>query len=252
MSLTKNEIKFIKSLHLKKNRTDQKLFIVEGVKLINELLIQDKFDIHTLYHTKDFNLKTLKSSIKCIEVSVKDLERISNFKTPNKVLAVVKQVANQNINYNENNLVLLLDDVSDPGNLGTIIRTADWFGVTQIIASKNTVECFNPKVIQASMGAIYRMNYFVEDLKDIIPKFKAQKFDILAAVIDGDNIFELNMPSKSVLVMGSESHGVSNEILSMVTQKISIPKFGQTESLNVAMATGIILAEYKKEVILQK
>jgi len=246
MSLTKNEIKFIKSLHLKKNRTLEQLFIVEGEKLVKELFSQNKFKIKQVFITDDYDINQVPENINYSFISNKDLERISALKSPNKVLAVVHQKTSNQINFEEDNLILVLDDVNDPGNLGTIIRTADWFGVTQIIASKNTVELFNPKVIQSSMGAIYRMNYFVADLVDVVQQFKQNNTPILGAVIDGENIYNSGINKKSVLLMGSESHGINETLLSLVTQQITIPKFGETESLNVAMATGILLSEYKR------
>ncbi|HIP37309.1 MAG TPA: RNA methyltransferase [Crocinitomix sp.] len=247
MSLTKNEIKFIKSLHLKKNRTEHQLFIVEGEKLVNELIVQDKFNIQNLYITPAYSTDDIPNNLNFTLINDKDLDRISAFKTPNKVLAIVKQPNQTDINYNEKNLILFLDDIKDPGNLGTIIRTADWFGITQIIASKNTVELFNPKVIQASMGAIYRINYFVKDLLEELTLFKQNNFSIMGAVIDGEDIYNTSMPEKNVLIMGSESHGLSKELLAEITHKVSIPKFGKTESLNVAIATGVLLSEYKKD-----
>ena len=167
-------------------------------------------------------------------------------KSPNKVLAIVHQNTSTQINYDEDNLILVLDDINDPGNLGTIIRTADWFGITQIIASKNTVELFNPKVIQSSMGAVYRVNYFVEDLIEVVNQFKEKSTPILGAVIDGENVYKTSINKQCVLLMGSESHGINETLLNLVTQKLTIPKYGQTESLNVAMATGILLSEYKR------
>jgi TrmH family RNA methyltransferase len=247
MSLTKNEIKFIKSLHLKKNRSLEQLFIVEGEKLVKELFNQNKFKIKQVLITDDFDVNQIPANINYTFISNKDLERISALKSPNKVFAIVHQASHNQINFEEDNLILVLDDVNDPGNLGTIIRTADWFGVTQIIASKNTVELFNPKVIQSSMGAIYRVNYFVDELTEIIEKFKANNYSILGAIINGDNVYQSKLNKKSILVMGSESHGLSKQILSQITQNVTIPKYGQTESLNVAMATGILLSEYKRQ-----
>ncbi len=247
MSLTKNEIKFIKSLHLKKNRATEQLFIVEGEKLVSELYNQNKFKIKNLFITSDYNSKQIPKHINYTLISNKDLERISTFKSPNKVLAVVHQIRQSQINFNDENLILVLDDINDPGNLGTIIRTADWFGITQIIASKNTVELFNPKVIQSSMGAIYRINYFIDDLKQIIIQLKQYHYNVFGAVIDGKNIYQTQFTKKSALIMGSESHGINIELLNEITQQVSIPKFGKTESLNVAMATGILLSEYKRQ-----
>jgi len=246
MSLTKNEIKFLKALQTKKQREDSKLFVVEGEKMVSELFEQTKFDIKIIYYTEDFDINHIPNSIETQQISSKDLERITGFKKANKILAVVKQEENSIPNYTEKNLILVLEDVNDPGNLGTIIRTADWFGITQIIASKKTVELYNPKVIQSSMGAVYRMNYYVNNLDLEINKLKQNKYKIAAAIIHGENIYNSKLPTKTALIMGSESHGISNELLKGVDLEISIPNFGKTESLNVAMATGILLSEYKR------
>jgi len=246
MSLTKNEIKFLKALQTKKQREDSKLFVVEGEKMVSELFEQTKFDIKTIYYTEDYDINLIPNSIETQQISNKDLDRITGFKKANKILAVVKQHENSTPNYSENNLILVLEDVNDPGNLGTIIRTADWFGITQIIASKKTVELYNPKVIQSSMGAVYRMNYSVNDLNLEINKLKQNKYKIAGAIIHGENIYNSTLPTKTALLMGSESHGISNELLKDIDLKISIPNFGKTESLNVAMATGILLSEYKR------
>ena len=246
MSLTKNEIKFIKSLQLKKFREQHQQFVIEGEKMVCELINQSKFEIKHIYITTDFDENLIPNHIQKTNISHKELDRITGFKKANKILAVVNFNNQKDINYDENNLILMLDDVKDPGNLGTIIRTADWFGITQIIGSPNTVELYNPKVIQSSMGAIYRINYVVSDLESTLNEFKSKNLPIYGAVIDGESIYKSLMKTKCVLVMGSESHGISDKIKSLLTHQISIPKFGLTESLNVAMATGILLNEYKR------
>jgi len=246
MSLTKNEIKLIKSLQTKRQREENKLFVIEGEKMVNELFEQSKFKIDCIYFTDDYESTLIPSTVNALQISTKDLERITGFKTANKVLAVVNQLQNTTTEYTDNNLILILDDVNDPGNLGTIIRTADWFGITQIIASPKTVELYNPKVIQSSMGAVYRMNYIVNDLTLEISNLKKNNFEVAGAIIHGENIYNSKLPTKTALIMGSESHGISDELLRLVDLEISIPNFGKTESLNVAMATGILLSEYKR------
>ena len=246
MSLTKNEIKLIKSFQIKRQREENKLFVIEGEKMVNELFEQNKFNIKCIYFTDEYDSSRIPNSIESLQISSKDLDRITGFKKANKVLAVLHQLQNTSIDYTENNLVLVLDDVNDPGNLGTIIRTADWFGITQIIASEKTVELYNPKVIQSSMGAVYRMNYYISNLTEEINNLKQNNFKITGAIIHGKNIYDSKLPTKTALVMGSESHGISDELLKLIDLEISIPNFGQTESLNVAMATGILLSEYKR------
>lgn len=246
MSLTKNEIKVLKSLQTKRQREESKLFVVEGEKMVGELFTQTKFEIKIIYFTEDYDVNLIPNTINSQQITTKDLDRITGFKKANKVLAVVKQQQHNTIDYSENNLILVLDDVNDPGNLGTIIRTADWFGITQIIASKKTVELYNSKVIQSSMGAVYRMNYVVTELIQEIHNLTENNFQVSGAIIKGNNIYKTKLPTKTALIMGSESHGISEELLKLIDLEISIPNFGQTESLNVAMATGILLSEYKR------
>jgi len=246
MSLTKNEIKFIKSLQLKKFRDQHQQFVIEGEKVVNELFTQDKFSVKKVYYTEEFDVNLIPSNLESKLISNKDLDRITGFKKANKILAIANFNTISDIDFDENNLILILDNVKDPGNLGTIIRTADWFGITQIIVSENTVELYNPKVIQSSMGAIYRMNFHIKSLTNVITEFKNNDYTIYGAVMNGKNIYKTDIKAKSVLVMGSESHGISNEILNLTSDKITIPNFGKSESLNVAMASGILLSEYKK------
>lgn len=246
MSLTKNEIKFIKSLQQKKHREQNQCFVIEGEKMINELFQQTKFEVDSIYYTDEYDDSLIPSHINSQLISSKDLDRITGFKKANKILAITKSKIDVKPNYKEENLVLILDDINDPGNLGTILRTADWFGITQVIASKNTVELFNPKVIQSSMGAIYRINYFIRDLALELELIKKNKYSILGATLGGENVYKSEFQEKTALVMGSESHGLQEPILSLLDKEISIPNFGESESLNVAMATGILLSEYKR------
>lgn len=246
MSLTKNEIKFIKSLQQKKHRELNQCFVIEGEKMINELFQQTKFEVDSVYYTDEYDDSLIPLHINSKLISSKDLDRITGFKKANKILAITKSKSDEKPNYKEENLILLLDDINDPGNLGTILRTADWFGITQIIASKNTVELFNPKVIQSSMGAIYRINYFIHDLTTELELIKTNQYSIIGATLSGENVYTNKLPKKTALVMGSESHGLQEPILSLLDREISIPNFGKSESLNVAMATGILLSEYKR------
>jgi TrmH family RNA methyltransferase len=242
MTLSKNEIKFARSILQKKFRDLEGLFVVEGVKMVKELVEQDQYQVRTIYschphpleYPKDFEVK---------EISQSDLERISAFKNPNRVLALVEMGQPKHLDPAEENLILLLDEVKDPGNLGTIIRTADWFGVTQIVCSLNTVDHFNPKVIQASMGAIFRMKVIYQDLITCSSTLINNGFQLLGADMNGENAFNYQYPRKTALIMGSESHGLSKQLEDMATC-ITIPKIGKSESLNVGMAAGILMAKY--------
>ncbi len=244
MSLSKNEIKLVKSLQIKKYRDLHRLFVVEGIKLVEELLEQSHFKIDGVFHTADFNEK-IPNHIHSFVITETELARISGLKSPNRVLAVVKYPAETPIDYDEQNLILVLDNINDPGNLGTIIRTADWFGIKQIIASKTTVDLFNPKVIQSSMGAVYRIRFYRTDLETSLKNMTESGFELMGAALGGENLYTNNFEKKTALVMGSESHGISDELARHIQKMILIPQFGETESLNVAMATGIILSHYR-------
>ncbi len=248
MSLTKNEIKLIKSLQIKKYRDNNQLFVIEGEKIVSELTAQSNLKIDTIFYTNEWDVSKIPSNVHSVEISNNELERISGLKTPNKVLATVKMPSKKDIDLTDNNLILLLDDIKDPGNLGTIIRTADWFGIKQIIASKKTVDVYNPKVIQSSMGAIFRIKFTYEDLIPVIPKLKGADYIISGASLTGTDIYQATFTPKSALIMGSESHGISPEIIRALDQELLIPRYGESESLNVSIATGIFLAEYCKKV----
>lgn len=231
--LTKNKIKQIRSLSLKKNRKTEGLFIAEGEKIVNEI-IDSNFEIESIFATSDWN------GSDATLVSEKELSRISFLKTPNKVLAVVK-IPDFDLNIS-GNTVIALDGVSDPGNLGTIIRLADWFGVEQILCSKNTVDYLNPKVVQASMGSISRVNVHYIDLKSELEK--CSDYKLYVTTVDGNNFSEFEISNRSIIIFGSESNGISKDILALSSEKITISKSqnSKAESLNVAVACGIILS----------
>ena len=237
--LSKNQIKFITSLKQKKYRAAHKLFVVEGVKGIREL-IKSNFTLDTLYTTKSFN----NSNVQEVLIDNKDLKRISFLTTPNTALAVFKIPEPQDIVFNK--LILALDDVRDPGNLGTIIRLCDWFGITELVCSMATVDCYNPKVVQATMGSITRVNITYTNLEHFISRVNVP---VLGAFMDGSNVYKTNLPDTGVLVMGNEANGISKPIEDLISRKVSIPRFGAlqaTESLNVATATAILLSEFKR------
>ncbi|MFP5471113.1 MAG: TrmH family RNA methyltransferase [Bacteroidia bacterium] len=235
--ITRNQIKLIQSLKLKKNREEHHLFVVEGKKMVDELINSD-FEIEQIYHTQDVAI----SHKKAIQISKKDLERISFLSSNNEVLALVN-IKKSSAKIKPNEITIALDAISDPGNLGTIIRTADWFGVKHIICSENTVDVYNPKVIQASMGSLFRVNVNYVDLEQTLKSFKG---NIYGSYLKGNNLYKEKLES-GILLIGSESHGISNEREKFVTNKITIPKFGNAESLNAATATAIILSEFKRD-----
>jgi TrmH family RNA methyltransferase len=240
--LSKNQIKLITSLHQKKYRNKHQLFFVEGSKSVLEFL-NSAYELDTLYHTTGFtpNISQNKSQL----ISDKALKKISALKNPNTVLAVFKMPL-QNDNHIENGFILVLDDIKDPGNLGTIIRLCDWFNVKQIVCSLETVDCYNPKVVQATMGSLTRISIRYKGLNDYL---NSTKLPVFATVMDGQNVYHEKLPKKAIIVMGNEANGISLSILETVSNKISIPKFGnlqQTESLNVASATAILLSEFSR------
>lgn len=205
-------------------------------------------DISCIYCVDHCSLN-IPNDIKTVVVSKAELERISHFKTANEVLAVVGMRKQSNINLSSEMMTIALDKIKDPGNLGTIIRTSEWFGNQQIICSEESVDCYNPKVIQASMGAFFRVNCFYVKLDQVLDEMRSNGFAIYGAEMSGADVYKTKVQKKSVLLMGSESHGISSD-LKPYYESVNIPKFGETESLNVAMATGIILSEFKRKLII--
>ena len=236
--LTKNHIKLITSLSQKKFRQQHQLFVVEGIKGVEEFL-NSSFELHLLFSTESiFNEET-------VIISEKELQKISQLKTANTALAVFEIPKKKELLHT--GLILALDDVRDPGNLGTIIRLCDWFGIKHLVCSNTTVDCYNSKVVQATMGSLTRVDIQFVDLEAYL---RAYKGDIFGTFMDGNTIYKESLPNKGVIVMGNEANGISAEIEQLVTKKISIPRFGAlkaTESLNVATATAIVLNEFKRD-----
>ncbi|MBC3757248.1 RNA methyltransferase [Hyunsoonleella sp. SJ7] len=243
--LSKNKIKFITRLGQKKYRQQEGLFVVEGIKIINELLASS-FELYQLYTTEAFNIDANSDNYgKEALISESNLQRISFLRTPNKALGVFKIPEAKKIDTSD--LVVALDDVRDPGNLGTIIRLCDWFGVKDLVCNKQTVDCYNPKVLQATMGSIARVNVSYVDLDKFLSE---SKIPIFGAFMDGENVYQNQLPEQGVLVMGNEANGISKAIEAIVNQRIAIPRFGDlkaTESLNVATATAILLSEFRRQ-----
>jgi TrmH family RNA methyltransferase len=237
LSITKNEIKFIKSLGQKKVRQQEQLFLVEGLKGIREFLDSD-FELYQLFATDSvFNTETRL-------ISSKDLQRISGLKTPNTAVAIFRMPEHKVII--DSSLVVALDDVRDPGNLGTIIRLCDWFGIEHLVCSLETVDCFNPKVVQATMGSLTRVQMTYTNLEEYI---KQSKLEVFGTFMDGTSIYSEALPKNGIIVMGNEANGISPKIERLVHKKIGIPRFGNlkaTESLNVATAAAIILSAFKR------
>lgn len=242
--LSKNQIKLITSLRQKKYRLQHQLFVVEGKKAILEFL-NSKLQLSQLFTTTlEFDV----SDVLQTTITPKELNTISFLKTPNVALAVFEISKPKPMDFS--NLIVALDDVRDPGNLGTIIRLCDWFGVKDLVCNLKTVDCCNPKVIQATMGSITRVNVSYLDLESFLSAQKGmQKF---GAFIDGETIYNLKLPNSGILVLGNEANGISKEVESQITDRISIPRFGdvkEAESLNVASAAAVLLSEFKRRTL---
>ena len=242
--LSKNQIKILRGLQRKKERKNSGLFIVEGKKIVQEIL-DSKDDWVELYATKSWldQYPEYVALENVFEITDKDLAQISSFKTPNDVMLLLKQKAE--IDFSEvhsTDIVLALDGIKDPGNMGTIIRLADWFGVSHILCTTDSVDQYNPKVVQSAMGSISRVNIHYCDMVHMLTQLESHK--IYACDLNGDSIYDAYYNEKAILIMGSESHGISNEVLKMVDCTITIPSFSNTgiDSLNVASAAAISLS----------
>ncbi len=242
--LSKRLSKYFKSLQLKKYRLQERKFLVEGAKGVLEVL-QSDFAVDYLLGTSDFlkELETgLKSSVnELIECKPVDLESVGTFKSNNAAIAIVQMPEVNSVNIPKGELSLALDDVKDPGNLGTIIRIADWYGVKNIFCSLETADVFNPKVINSTMGSFTRVKVHYTDLYDLI---KASDLPIYGALLSGKSVRDENLIPEGVLLMGSESQGISDRLLPLVTKPVFIPGRGGAESLNVGVATAVMLDNF--------
>jgi RNA methyltransferase, TrmH family len=245
--ITKNKIKYVQSLHQKKFRLNHQSFIVEGAKNVLELLNSD-FEILTIFASEHFykeNRNVVDKQNHVLEIATEaELTQMGTFATNNASLALVK--TKQNISLlAESEIVLVLDDIRDPGNLGGIIRIADWYGIKKIVCSENTVDFYNPKVIAATMGSFARVKLYYTDLLDFLTS-KNDEF-IGGALLNGDSIYSLKLPKSGYLVIGNESNGISEAIQVFVNQRITIPRRGGAESLNASIATAVILDNFFRD-----
>jgi TrmH family RNA methyltransferase len=239
--LSKNQIKLITSLQLKKQRNTHRLFFAEGIKVIQELL-ESKFELEHLFTTQN-DFQEVQSDKK-VNIDEGDLKKISALATPNSCLAVFKIPSEKKIE--ESGLILALDAVRDPGNLGTILRLCDWFGINQMICSKDAVDIYNPKVVQATMGSIARVTVSYMDLASFISQ---TKMPVFGTFMKGDTIYKTVLPQEGVIVLGNEANGISPELEILIKKRLTIPRFGpiqKTESLNVAAAAAVILSEFRR------
>ncbi|MXV51430.1 RNA methyltransferase [Pedobacter sp. HMF7647] len=243
--LSKSRISFIKSLHQKKFRNEHGLFIVEGIKSVTEFIRSD-YEVQFIFHTPHTspNLLNLSRNIKAEEVSLSELEKISTLTSPKDALALVKIPDDGERQLSEQDSVsLILDGIQDPGNMGTIIRTAEWFGFKQLICSLDTVEVYNPKVVQATMGSLSRIKILYTDLESFLSKNQAPVYGTL---LNGRSIYKTDFLAKGLLILGNEGNGIRPEIQKYITHPVTIPRFGEAESLNVAIAAAICCSEIRR------
>jgi TrmH family RNA methyltransferase len=238
--ISKNELKYIQSLCQKKQRAAEGVFIAEGPKLAEELLASN-YKIIRGYATPSW-LAENKAAKGFAEVTEIELEKMTGMQTANQVILIVEQKIQKSLPDLSKKLSLVLDGIQDPGNLGTIIRIADWFGITQIIASEDTVDLFNPKVVQSTMGSFIRVPVYYTD---IVGFLTATKLPVFGAMLEGKSMYELENPTTGLLVIGNESKGIRPTVQPLIKQAITIPRFGGAESLNAAVATGILVSHMK-------
>lgn len=250
--ISKNKAKYIRSLSLKKNRKAEDVFIAEGPKVVGDILVRSKAKCVVATHEWIASVPGLNAKAEeVIEATEEELCKVSLLQSPQQVMAIFPQ---QHHEWSETNisdkLVIALDGVQDPGNLGTIIRVADWFGIDTIICSNDTAEAYNPKVVQATMGSIARVNVEYCDLVQVIKALPAD-YPVFATLLNGDNIYAQKLPTKGMIVMGNEGNGISQEVRRLVSNKLLIPDFASSsdkaESLNVAIATAIVCSEFRRQ-----
>lgn len=252
-TLSKNRIKYIRSLELKKNRKEEKVFLAEGPKLVGDLL--GHFPCRFLAATSEWlNLQQRIAADEVLEVSSEELARASLLKTPQQVLALFEQPEYKwDKEVVSHSLCIALDDVQDPGNLGTIIRLADWFGIEHIFCSPNTVDVYNPKTIQATMGGIARVKVYYTPLPELIRSLG--DLPVYGTFLDGGNMYEQQLSTNGLIVMGNEGNGIGDEVKELINRKLFIPNYPQerqtSESLNVAIATAVVCAEFRRQAALK-
>ncbi len=242
-TISRSEISRLRSLRSARERKLERQFIAEGTKLLAELERSD-YEIDRVYCTEDYGMEGKERlGGRLVVISEKAMERISPMATPPGILAVVNIPDEKPLSFDPG-LILMLDRISDPGNMGTILRNADWFGVDRLICMENCVDVYNPKVVQASMGSLFRLDIVYRPINELRNELPSD-FKVILAEKGGTPVGEFSFPSKSILVIGSESHGVGNSVRDLASESISIPgESGRAESLNAAVASGILLSAF--------
>jgi RNA methyltransferase, TrmH family len=254
--ISKPQIKYIRSLQQKKYRIDLNHYVIEGLKMVLEAMHQIPHDIEficlTTKYLEQVNLENYSLNIRLIETSDEDFKKISNLSTPQEILAVLKIPGNTHSpSVQIDDLCIALDGIRDPGNLGTIIRLADWFGIRQIVCSTDTVDCYNPKVVQATMGAILRLNVIYADLPAWIVDLKRIKeINIYCTALTGENLYTTTLKKPAIVILGNEGNGISKEVLQLADKNLFIPNHSnfpvKSESLNVSIAAAIVCSEFRR------
>lgn len=250
--LTKAQIKFVQSLAVKKHRRDAGLFVAEGTKIVGELLASP-FQVAEVFGLAEWMADAnIPATTQRTIVTAAELERLSGLTTPNRVVALVRIPQEAfDIAQFTGKLIVGLEDIQDPGNLGSLLRICDWFGVDAVLASQATADCFNPKVVQASMGSIARVRVqYLDDLPAILQRLQSSGKHVYATKLDGENLFKARLAPDAIVLFGNESQGLRDEFVVPGCHAISIPTFNaniaRAESLNVAMAAGIVLSEFRR------
>lgn len=252
--LSKSRSQFIRSLHQKKFRQEHGQFLVQGAKSVQEVLASD-FQVEQVLATEAFAEAFYKENVRAADhqrtpveiVSADELTRIGTLESNNAALAVVKTLENRPLLAQPGEIVLVLDDIRDPGNLGTILRIADWYGITKVICSETTADVYNPKVISASKGSFTRVRWFYTDLAAYLHQQKTAQMPVYGAFLGGQNVHTLPFDTAGgYLIMGNEANGIQPNLMPFVTQQITIPRFGEAESLNVGIATAVILDNWRR------
>lgn len=240
--MDKNELKYIQSFAQKKHWLQESVYLIEGPKLLEEAL-KSNVELKKIYATRDWLGSNDIGGVEFEEVDEIMLSRLSQLQTANQVIALVYKKDVQKTDYSKQ-LTLLLDGIQDPGNLGTIIRTADWFGIHHILVTEDTASMYNPKVIQSTMGSCFRVQVQVVDIEQILSQ---NTLPVIGTLLSGKSIYEAVIPVTGFLVIGNESKGIRPALQNLITHPVAIPKFGEAESLNAAVATGIVLSKWKMQ-----
>jgi TrmH family RNA methyltransferase len=237
--ISKGQIKRIRALRLKKHRDRERLFVAEGPKLVDDL-IEAGLQLEAIYVTESQKEQRSEAAV----IAEADMKKISSLRTAPAVLAVFNMPVS--ITPPETDLILAVDGIQDPGNLGTLIRLADWFGIGHLVCSENTVDRFNPKVVQASMGSIARVNVFYTELDDFLSR---SELPVYGGYMDGESVYESALPDKAIVVIGNEGNGISKEVSAVIDHRLGIPPFSslaRPESLNAAVAGAILISEFRR------